>query len=71
MYYILKGAKAMPGKSKMIRYMKNYIYSVHVKNKNGFFNGINARYWNWRIERMTEGEIMNAYYALTNKGVQL
>lgn len=28
---------------------------------------IKANYWLWRVNRMTEGEIMNIYYDLTRK----
>lgn len=57
----------MSDKSKMIRYMKHYLFCSYVGNGTGFIGAIKQRYWDWRLNRMPEGEVIERYYMLTDK----
>lgn len=54
-------------KSKLIDYQKNYLYQCYVGSGDGLIWKLTNLYWTWRLNRMTEGEIMDRYYELTNK----
>ena len=56
-------------KSKLIEYMKNYLYDTYVPEEDGLLAEIKDKYWSWKLEHMKEGEIMDRYYQLTTKKV--
>jgi hypothetical protein len=56
---------------KMIINRKKYVFCSYVGTSKTFFGRIwckiKAVYWNWRLDRMSEGEIINRYYSLTDR----
>ena len=58
-------------KCKMIVNRKKYLFINYVGTSNNFFGRIWVRiksvYWSWRLDRMSEGEIINRYYSLTDR----
>lgn len=57
----------MPSKSKMIRYMKNYIYNSFVTNETGIIGTIKSKIWHAKLDKMSEGDVMDLYYTLSDK----
>lgn len=54
-------------KSRLIEYQKNYLFQCYAGNNEGTIGKLLDKYWKWRLDRMTEGEILDRYYELTNK----
>ena len=53
--------------SKLVENKKNYILCSYIGNKSGIIGAIKSRYWTWRVNSMSEGEIIKRYYSLTDK----
>lgn len=58
-------------KSNLIEYMKRYLFAYYVGTSTNTIGRIwckiKAVYWNRRFQFMTEGDIIDRYYALTTK----
>lgn len=53
--------------SRMIESKKKYVLSVYTGTGKGMLHRIKCRFYEWRISRMTDGEILDKYYELTAK----
>jgi hypothetical protein len=50
--------------------MRNYIFDYYVGDREGFIGQFLEWYWDNKLDKMSEGQIMKLYYQLTNrKGV--
>lgn len=59
-------------KSKLIECMKTYLFNYHVgKRTDTITSKMLAWYWGRKLEKMSEGEIMDRYYELTTKGSEM
>lgn len=54
-------------RSKMIEQYKEYLYRCYVPDTDGLIGEILDKFWTWKLDRMTEGEILDRYYEITNK----
>lgn len=52
---------------RMLRHERQYLIRRHVGHAKGIFKDAAEKYWTWRIENMSEGEILRLYYQLTGK----
>lgn len=53
--------------SKLIKYMRNYIFDYYVGDREGFIGQCLEWYWDNKLEKMSEGQIIDLYYQLTNR----
>lgn len=57
--------------NKLIESMKKYVFNSYVGKSDNFFGRIwcalKARYWTYKFQFMTEGDIMDRYYELTTR----
>lgn len=52
--------------SKLIDSKKKYLLLSYIGDPNGIVGQLKAKYWTWKVEKMSEGEILKRYYDLTN-----
>ena len=62
----MKGANSMP--NKFVDHKRKYLLNTYIGTGTGFFHNIKAWICTWFVKRMSEGEILNRYYELTDKG---
>jgi len=53
--------------SRLILDKRRYVFTVCVGKSKGFLRRIKVWYWNWRLDRMSEGEILKMFYEMTGK----
>lgn len=53
--------------SKLIKYMRTYIFNHYVGDREDIIGQILEWYWDRKLEKMSEGQIIDLYYQLTNK----
>lgn len=50
--------------SRLVESKRRYLITAYVGSDSGFIGQLRSRYWTWRINRMSEGEILERYYNL-------
>lgn len=58
-------------KSKLIECMKTYLFNYYVGTVTNRFGKLRSWYWERKLDKMSEGEIMDRYYELTTKGSEM
>lgn len=53
--------------NKFVDYKRNYLLHYYADNPHGIIGKIYAAYWTKRIKRMSEGEVLDIYYILTER----
>lgn len=53
--------------SKLIKYMRTYIFNYFVGDREDIVGQILEWYWDRKLNKMSEGQIIDLYYEITNK----
>lgn len=51
--------------------MKTYLFNYYVGTVTNRFGKLRSWYWKRKLDKMSEGEIMDRYYELTTKGSEM
>lgn len=49
---------------KNLKAERKYVLACLIGKSTGIFHWIRFKYWTWRVNQMSEGELMDTYYSL-------
>ena len=53
--------------SKLVESKKKFLLLSYIGNDNGIVGELKSKFWTWKVDRMSEGEILKRYYDLVNR----
>jgi hypothetical protein len=53
--------------SRMIADKRRYVMSVFMGDSKGILRDIKSKFYEWKVSHMTDGEILDLYYEMTEK----
>lgn len=62
----MKVVNSMP--NKFVDPKRKYLLNAYIGTGTGIIHEIKKRFWSWMVAGMSEGEILDRYYEMTDKG---
>lgn len=53
--------------NKFVDYKREYLRNYYTANPRGIIGKIYAKFWTRKIDRMSEGDVLDLYYMLTDR----